>query len=98
MLIESIDLMCAGPGTRHSLKVMRFGNANASPKTYIQAALHADEVPAILVAHQLAHQLALLEAQGAITGEIMLIPFANPIGLSQQVLGQHLGRFDLRDG
>jgi predicted deacylase len=46
----------------------------------------------------LAQQLAALETQGAITGEIVLVPFANPIGLAQQVLGQHLGRFDLRDG
>ena len=98
MRIESKELMNGPPGSRFTLQVMRFGKANASPKVYIQAALHADEVPAILVAHQLARQLTDLEEQGAITGEIVLVPFANPIGLAQQVLGQHLGRFDIRDG
>ena len=98
MRIESIELMTGAPGTRYTLQVMHFGKAGASPKVYIQAALHADEVPAILVAHQLAQQLTALEEQGAVIGEIVLVPFANPIGLAQQVLGQHLGRFDLRDG
>ena len=64
----------------------------------IQAALHADEVPALLVAQALRTQLTALEAQGAVLGEVVLVPYANPIGLAQQLLGQHEGRFDLRDG
>ena len=98
MQTELIELLSAAPGTRQTLQVMRFGTPGASPKVYIQAALHADEVPGILVAHQLARQLAALEAQGQITGELILVPFANPIGLAQQVQGVHHGRFDLRDG
>ena len=31
-------------------------------------------------------------------GEVVLVPCANPLGLAQQQLGQHQGRFDLRDG
>lgn len=98
MLTESIELQGGTPGTRHSLQVLRFGTPGARPKVYIQAALHADEVPAILVAQQLARQFSALEASGLISGEVVLVPFANPIGLSQQVLGLHHGRFDLRDG
>ena len=98
MHTEFIELQSGTPGTCQTLQVMRFGRAGASPKVYIQGALHADEVPAILVAHQLAAKLAELEASGAITGEIVLVPLANPIGLAQMVLGQHHGRFDLRDG
>ena len=98
MRTELIELQNAVPGTRQTLQVLRFGRSNASPKAYIQAALHADEVPAILVAHQLAKQLTALEAQGAIPGEIVLVPLANPVGLAQHVMGQHHGRFDLRDG
>ena len=98
MHTEFIALHGSTPGTRHTLQVMRFGQPGASPKVYIQGALHADEVPAILVAHQLAAKLAVLEASGAISGEVVLVPFANPIGLAQVVLGQHHGRFDLRDG
>lgn len=98
MHTEFIELQSAFPGTRQTFQVIRFGQSGASPKVYIQGALHADEVPAILVAHQLAAKLAVLEASGAIIGEIVLVPFANPIGLAQLVQGQHHGRFDLRDG
>ena len=98
MLIETIELPGDSPGLRHHLQVLRFGTAGASPKAYVQAALHADEVPALLVAQQLRTRLETLEASGQVLGEVVLVPFANPIGLAQQVLGQHHGRFDLRDG
>ena len=39
-----------------------------------------------------------MEAEGRITGEIVLVPSANPIGLAQSVLGDHVGRFNLADG
>ncbi len=64
----------------------------------IQASLHADEVPGLLVAHHLRLRLAELEARGALRGEIVLLPFANPVGLSQWVLQSHEGRFDLVSG
>ncbi|MES2977549.1 MAG: succinylglutamate desuccinylase/aspartoacylase family protein [Pseudomonadota bacterium] len=95
---ESIELMAPAPGVRYSLDVLRFGAKGAGPKAYIQAALHADEVPAILVAQALKRQLEAAEAAGMLRGEVVLVPFANPAGMSQQVLGQHHGRFDLRDG
>lgn len=95
---HTINLMPGVPGVHHSLQVLRFGAQGAGPKAYIQAALHADEVPAMLVAQALKRQLTALEEQGLIRGEIVLVPFANPIGLSQQMLGTHQGRFDLRDG
>ena len=75
------------------------GAAGKPPlKAMIQAALHADEVPAMLVAQALRHKLAALDAAGQVIGEVVLVPYANPMGLGQQVLGQHQGRFDLRDG
>jgi hypothetical protein len=64
----------------------------------IQAALHADEVPAMLVAQALRVQLSALEAAGALCGEVRLVPYANPLGLAQYLLSRHQGRFDLRDG
>lgn len=98
MHTQTLDLMPGVPGVHHSLQVLRFGSQGVGPKAYIQAALHADEVPAILVAHALKRQLQALEDKGLIRGEVVLVPFANPIGLSQQLLGIHQGRFDLRDG
>jgi hypothetical protein len=98
MQTDLIELLPAAPGVRHTLRVLRFGTAGARPKATIQAALHADEVPAMLAAHRLRERLAALEAAGELVGEVVLIPAANPLGLAQQLLGQHIGRFDLRDG
>jgi uncharacterized protein len=98
MHIDLIPLLPAAPGHQLQLQVLRFGQAGAGPKAYIQAALHADEVPALLVAQHLREQLLQLQASGLLLGEVVLVPFANPLGLAQQVLGQNQGRFDLRDG
>ena len=71
---------------------------SAGKKVYIQASLHADEVPAMLVAHTLKRELERLEAEGRVKGEIILVPAANPIGLSQVVHGIPFGRYDLANG
>jgi uncharacterized protein len=98
MQTQVIHLLPSAPGQQQQLQALRFGAAGRGPKAYIQAALHADEVPALLVAQHLREQLLALEAQGAVLGEVVLVPFANPLGLGQQLLGQHMGRFSLRDG
>jgi uncharacterized protein len=98
MQTQLIELAGTTPGHRCQLTVLRFGSAGAGPKAMIQAALHADEVPAMLVAQHLRVLLTELEAQGHLRGEVVLVPFANPLGLAQHPLGQHQGRFDLRDG
>jgi len=97
-LIDDIALPHGRPGTRRTVRIHRFGQPGARPKTYIQAGLHAGELPGMLVAQHLVRQLADLDAAGAIRGEIVLVPMANPIGLDQMVLGTHLGRFDLAAG
>ena len=98
MQTETIRLNSNAPGTHHELQVLRFGVPGARPKAYVQGALHADEVPAILVTQQLRALLLALEASAEMVGEVVLVPFANPLGLGQTVLGQHHGRFDLSDG
>lgn len=76
----------------------RDGGIGAGKKVYIQASLHADEVPAMLVAHFLRQELERLDAAGRVHGEVILVPAANPIGLSQLVHGAPFGRFDLGSG
>ncbi len=98
MQTQTVSLLPSAPGQQQHLQVLRFGAPGRGPKAYVQAALHADEVPALLVAQQLRQQLLVLEAAGLVAGEVVLVPFANPLGLGQQLLGQHHGRFDLRDG
>ncbi|HEX9173477.1 MAG TPA: succinylglutamate desuccinylase/aspartoacylase family protein [Telluria sp.] len=80
------------------LTSFHFGVPGRGKKVYIQASLHADEVPAMLVAHFLRGQLEALEREGRILGEVILVPAANPIGLSQAIQGAPFGRFDLATG
>jgi predicted deacylase len=82
----------------YQLTSYRYGSAGSGRKAYIQAALHADEVPAMLVAHFLKRELDRLELDARIRGEIVLVPAANPVGLSQVVHGMPFGRFDLGTG
>lgn len=98
MELITIPLPSPAAGTTRALSVLRFGKEGAGPKAYIQASLHADELPGMLVAHHLRLQLAALEQQGSLRGEVILVPAANPIGLAQTLLGTSQGRFDLRTG
>jgi len=91
-------LTCASPGTQRELLSLHYGSPGSGAKAFIQASLHADEVPAMLVAHHLRGRLAELEVAGLLRGEIVLLPFANPLGLAQRLLFGPIGRFDLGSG
>ncbi|MCV2370872.1 succinylglutamate desuccinylase/aspartoacylase family protein [Roseateles oligotrophus] len=91
-------LMPASAGTARHVRSLHFGRAESGRKAYIQASLHADEVPPMLVAQALRERLLALEAAGLIAGEIVLLPMANPIGLSQEMQGVLCGRFDMSTG
>jgi hypothetical protein len=94
---EIRQLPSPAAGTAQHLLIHRFGpdcTAPGLPKAYIQASLHADETPGLLVAH---HLLALLddaEARGDVKGRVTLVPFANPIGLAQFFDGRQMGRYE----
>lgn len=92
---EHLPLPAVAPGNSRHLTVLRFGRPGARPKAYVQASLHADEIPGMLVAHHLRAGLEAAAAAGRLRGEVVLVPFANPIGLTQHVLAEHLGRYAL---
>lgn len=98
MRTERHSLTCCTPGTTRELISLHFGKAGSGQKALIQAALHADEPPGLLVAWHLRQELAAMEAEGRLRGEVVLLPMANPIGLSQRVLGRALGRFESASG
>ena len=52
----------------------------------------------MLVAHHLIKLLDVADKAGLILEEISIVPYANPIGLSQQLLGTHIGRFSIDTG
>ncbi|MDE1168996.1 MAG: M14 family metallopeptidase [Pseudomonas sp.] len=83
-------------GTERQLSVFRFGSGER--KAYIQASLHADELPGMRTAWELKQALLALEAKGALKGVIELVPVANPLGLGQLLQGAHQGRFEFGSG
>ncbi|NDE32580.1 MAG: succinylglutamate desuccinylase, partial [Betaproteobacteria bacterium] len=91
----AISLPTMTPGTSRSIQCLRFGRKGARPKLYIQAAIHANEMPGTMALHHLMPQLIEADAKGLIQGEIIVVPTVNPIGQAQLVGNQHLGRYNL---
>ena len=98
MQILQHQLSTPSSGTTRELISLHYGHPDSGAKVYIQASLHADEIPGMLVAHYLRKKLDSLDEAGLIKSEIILVPVANPIGLAQQVHGVPFGRFDLDSG
>ncbi|MBI1172956.1 succinylglutamate desuccinylase [bacterium] len=94
MRIETLSLTGASAGTRRELTLYRYGAARAQPKVYLQAGLHADEMPGVLVLQHVMDLLDEASSRGQIIGEICIVPVANPIGLSQWTHQRPLGRQD----
>lgn len=92
------DLLAPLPGTARQIHSFHYGPENSGRKVYIQASLHADELPGMLVAWYLKQRLAELENAGLLLGEIVVVPVANPIGLEQVVMDIPLGRYELESG
>ena len=95
---ERIPLLPPGPGVTQHLTLHRYGTRGARPKAYLQASIHADETPAMMAMHHLLERLEAADRAGKIKGEILIVPYANPIGLSQWVNESQLGRYELRGG
>jgi uncharacterized protein len=96
--VEHIDLGAPSLGTTRRLTVHRYGKPGVRPKAYLQASLHADEIPPMLVQHHLIRLLDEADKAGAILGEIVLVPVANPIGSGQVVHSTLAGRHDAAGG
>lgn len=86
------------PGGDGRITAFHYGQAGARPKAYLQAGLHADEFPGMLALHLLRPMLDRAAAQGRITGEILILPQANPLGLTQHPGGFLLGRHEAATG
>ena len=95
--MQRIDhsLLSNSLGCHKTLTSFHFGQAGSGRKVYIEASLHAEELPGMLVAHHLRALFEAFEAAGQIKGEIVLVPVANPIGLAQRLDHKPMGRFEL---
>ncbi len=74
MPCETLPLPVFTPGTARTQTICRFGRAGRGGKAYVQAAAHADEIPAALCAQHLRALLEEAEEQGRVRGEIVLVP------------------------
>ncbi|WP_160007284.1 succinylglutamate desuccinylase/aspartoacylase family protein [Rhizobium sp. 18055] len=96
--METSEIILSGDtaGIEWRLPVLRFkGSDPKVPKVYIQAALHANELPGTALIHFLCEMLREAEKAGQILGDITIVPHANPIGAAQSHFGELQGRFDL---
>ncbi|MFQ6285770.1 succinylglutamate desuccinylase/aspartoacylase family protein [Yersinia enterocolitica] len=83
---------------QRQLTSFHFGQPGVGEKIYLQAGLHADELPGMLVLHYLKRLLSQAERRGEIQSEIIIVPIANPVGIAQVLLNSGIGRFDLVSG
>jgi len=90
----AIALPSMTPGTARRIVAHRFGRICARPKIYLQAAIHANELPGAMALHHLLPMLAEADRAARVRGEILVVPTVNPIGLAQLVGHQHLGRYE----
>jgi predicted deacylase len=98
MQVQNHPLLSPSLGTHKTLTSFHFGKPGTGPKIYIQASLHAEELPGMLAAYHLRPLLERLDAAGQIQGSIVLVPMANPIGAAQRVQHKPAGRFELDSG
>ncbi|MER8956391.1 succinylglutamate desuccinylase/aspartoacylase family protein [Mesorhizobium sp. M0833] len=83
-------------GVSYEFPVFRFvGSDKTAPSAYLQAALHAGELPGVVAIDTLIPMLSKAEAEGRVSGNITIVPWANPIGRAQYLYGDHQGRFHL---
>ncbi|CFQ57727.1 succinylglutamate desuccinylase/aspartoacylase [Yersinia frederiksenii] len=83
---------------QRQLTSFHFGQLGVGEKIYLQAGLHADELPGMLVLHYLKRLLSQAERRAEIQSEIIIVPIANPAGIAQVLLNSGIGRFDLVSG
>ena len=83
-------------GVVYEFPVFRFEGADpAAPGAYLQAALHAGELPGTVALDALMPLLEKAEAEARIRQRITVVPWANPVGRAQYFLGDQQGRFHL---
>lgn len=95
MLRIDHPLVSPSLGSLKTLSSFHFGASDRGPKIYIQASLHAEELPGMLVAHHLRALLEAADGAGQLNCEVVLVPVANPIGLAQRLDHKPMGRFEL---
>ena len=86
------------PGAQFTLPIYEFGQAKKGPKIYLQAGMHADEHPGMLVLHHLMDLLERAEEENQLAAHFVILPVVNPLGLTHITHHHHYGRYHLANG
>ena len=86
------------PGAEFTLPIYEFGQAKKGPKIYLQAGMHADEHPGMLVLHHLMDLLEKAEEENQLAAHFVILPVVNPLGLTHITHHHHYGRYHLTNG
>ncbi len=87
-----------GPGRETALNYYHVGPGDAEKKVYLQAAMHADEQPGILVLHHLLSALKRADQENRLLAQFVVFPMVNPLGMANIAYRQHQGRYDSVSG
>lgn len=98
MIDASVEFAGKGPAEERRITAWRLTGTGGGPRAMLQAGVHADEIPPMLVLHHLLPMLRQAEVRGKLRGDVTVVPQSNPIGIRQFVSRRLLGRFDAASG
>jgi hypothetical protein len=100
MSFEKISRSLRGdtPGRSTELNYFRVGPGQAGKKVYLQAALHCDEQPGILILHHLLELLREADERGELDAQFVLFPMVNPLGMGDIEFDRLQGRYSRASG
>jgi hypothetical protein len=100
MSFEKISHRLLGdtPGRSTELSYFRVGPERAGKKVYLQAALHCDEQPGILILHHLLKLLREADERGELGARFVLFPMVNPLGMGDIEFDKLQGRYSRASG
>ena len=86
---RKITLPSMTPGSGRSITVHSFGRAGAQPKVYLQAAIHANELPGAMALHHLMPMLVEAVNQRLLYGRM-------PAGMKQALINAAAPGYDAK--
>ena len=93
MTLTKLPLQGDTPTASFELPIYEFGASTGGRKVYLQAGMHADEHPGMLILHHLIPMLAAAESATQLRGHFVLLPMVNPLGLAHLSFHTHRGRY-----
>ena len=80
------------PTITYEIPIYEFGPKEGK-KIYLQAGMHADEHPGMLLLHHLIDKLESAERAGLLQAHFVILPVVNPLGLQHLTFHMHRGRY-----